>query len=100
MNPASPNGPELIQKGMDQMTQFAGSARRLGEAIVSPQLSHPDMQLVKHPDSAAFTLVAIPDSMAQYADCSGIKRGEELRDIRARNPQHRAMASTMLQDSA
>jgi len=77
--PASPNqAPELIQKGMDQIMQFAGSVRRLDQAIVAPQLFHPDMKLVKHPDSAAFALVAIPDSMAQYADCSGIKNGEEL----------------------
>ena len=57
---------------------FAGSSGKLQDAISAAQASHPDIKGVRHPDSAAFEIVAIPDSMGAQADCSRIKPGEEL----------------------
>jgi hypothetical protein len=45
---------------------------------VAPDPSHPDLKLVKHGDSEAFAMVAIPDSMAAQADCSTMKPGQKL----------------------
>jgi hypothetical protein len=75
--PASPaEAGQLIQQGLERVANFAGSVRRLEDAITSPQPSHPDLKLVPHADSTAFAIVAIPDSMAQQADCSKMKPGE------------------------
>jgi hypothetical protein len=75
--PASPaEAGQLIQQGLERVANFAGSVRRLEDAITAPQPSHPDLKLVQHTDSAAFAMVAIPDSMAQQTDCSKMKPGE------------------------
>jgi hypothetical protein len=68
---------QVIQQGMERVANFAGSVRRLEEAITAPQPSHPDLKLVQHADPIAFAMVAIPDSMAQQADCSKMKPGED-----------------------
>jgi hypothetical protein len=69
---------QLIQRGMENAANFAGSVKKLEEAIVAPDPSHPDLKLVKHGDSEAFAMVAIPDSMAAQADCSTMKPGQKL----------------------
>ena len=69
---------QLIQRGMENAANFAGSVKKLEQAIVAPDPSHPDLKLVKHGDSEAFAMVAIPDSMAAQADCSTMKPGQKL----------------------
>jgi hypothetical protein len=77
--PASPvEAGQAIQQGLERVSKFAGAVKRLEEAITAPQPSHPDIKLVRHTDSAAFAMVAIPDSMALQADCSKMKPGEHL----------------------
>jgi hypothetical protein len=75
--PGSPaEAAQLIQQGLERLANFAGSVRKLEDAITAPQPSHPDLKLVQHADSTAFAMVAVPDSMAQQADCSKMKPGE------------------------
>jgi hypothetical protein len=69
---------QSIRQGMERIANFAGSVRKLEDAITAPQPSHPDLRLVQHTDSAAFVMVAIPESMAVQADCSKMKPGEDL----------------------
>jgi hypothetical protein len=77
--PASPaEAGQLVQQGMERLANFAGSVRKLEDAITAPQPSHPDLRIVQHADSGAFAMVAIPDSMAVQTDCSRMKPGEEL----------------------
>ena len=77
--PASPaEAAQLVQQSMERLTEFAGSVKKLEDAITAPQPSHPDIRLVNHADSGAFAMVAIPDSMALQADCSNMKPGDEL----------------------
>ena len=75
--PASPaEAGQLILQGMERVANFAGSVRRLEDAITAAKPSHPDLKLVQHTNSAAFVMVAVPDSMAQQEDCSKMKPGE------------------------
>jgi hypothetical protein len=77
--PATPvSTDQLIRAGMERVANFAGSIGKLQDAISATQASHPDIKRVRHPDSAAFEIVAIPDSMGSQTDCSRIKPGEEL----------------------
>lgn len=69
---------QAIQQGLERISKFAGSVKKLEDAITAPQPSHPDIKLVRHVDSTAFAIVAIPDSMAVQADCSKMKPGEDL----------------------
>jgi hypothetical protein len=69
---------QAIQQGLERVSKFAGSVKKLEDAITAPQPSHPDIKLVRHIDSAAFAIVAIPDSMAVQADCSKMKPGENV----------------------
>ena len=86
--PGSPGeAGQLIQQGMERVANFAGSVRKLEDAITAPQPSHPDLKLVPHPDSTAYAMVAIPDSMGAQADCSKMKPGERLAAIPASAPK-------------
>jgi hypothetical protein len=77
--PASPaEAGQFIQQGMKRLADFAGSVGKLEDAITAPEPNHPDLRLVKHADSAAFAMVAIPESMAAQLDCSRMKPGEGL----------------------
>ena len=69
---------QRIRAGMERLITFAGKAGKLNDAITAPEVSHPDVRIVEHPDSAAFAIAAIPDAMGAQTDCSKIKPGEEL----------------------
>jgi len=60
---------ELLVKGMARLAGTIGSTGRLSGAIVAPDVRHPAVKLVKHPEDAAFVVAAIPDSMGVAADC-------------------------------
>ena len=75
--PGSPaEAAQLIQQGMERVANFAGSIKKLEDAITAPQASHPDFKLVPHSDSAAYAMVAIPDYMAAQTDCSKMTPGK------------------------
>jgi hypothetical protein len=76
-NPSLPPD-QRIRAGMESMVMFAGKVGKLNAAITAPEVSHPDVRIVKHADSAAFVIAAIPDAMGAQTDCSTIKPGEEL----------------------
>jgi hypothetical protein len=61
---------------MERVANFAGSIKKLEDAITAPQPSHPDFKLVPHSDSAAYAMVAIPDYMAAQTDCSKMTPGK------------------------
>lgn len=68
----------LIQTGMERVSSLVGPIRKLEEGIAAPNVSHPDVRLVKHPQSKAFVLVSVPDHMAAAAGCQERKPGEDL----------------------
>jgi len=69
---------QLVQAGMKKVATMAGSVKKLDEAILAPDVSHPDVKLVKHPDPKAYVLASVPDHMAAAAGCTERKPGEEL----------------------
>jgi hypothetical protein len=81
-NTPAPKSPaeagQLVQTGMKATATFVGNVKKLEDAIVAPVVSHPDVQLVKHPNSKAFVLASVPDHMAAAADCQGREAGKEI----------------------
>ena len=69
---------QIIQAGLAKVTEIAGPAKKLTDAIVAPEPSHPDLKLVGQPDSKAFVIASIPDYMAAAASCANRKPGEDL----------------------
>ena len=66
----------LLRRGLDTLATTAGRARRLDHAIESILPFHPNLKIVRHADSAAFTVVEVPDFLAAAADCSKRTLGE------------------------
>jgi hypothetical protein len=52
-----------VRLGMQAVLDIAGPARTLTQAIAAPEVSHPDVKLVRQNASSAFALVSIPDGM-------------------------------------
>jgi len=64
---------EILRRAIAD-TAKAAVAPRLSDAILAPAVHHPDLKLVKHAEDAAFTVVALPDSMGASADCARWKK--------------------------
>jgi len=67
-----------LKKALRRVTETAGTATKLGDAIVAPQPSHADIQLVRHQNGNAFTIASIPDYMAKALECSSQRAGEPV----------------------
>jgi hypothetical protein len=67
-------GKRLLE-GMTHASQLVGDASRLEDLITGIEPHHPDLKLVKHAASAAFTVVSIPDAMGAAAACDRLKPG-------------------------
>jgi hypothetical protein len=61
--------------GMTRASELVGTATRLEDLITGIEPHHPDLKLVPHAASAAFTVVAIPSAMAAAAECDRLKPG-------------------------
>ena len=68
----------FLREGIERVSVSVGAARRLDDVVMAVEAHHPDLRLVAHPDSRAFTLVAVPDYMGTQADCSRFARKEQL----------------------
>lgn len=68
---------QLIRTGMEKIADAAGPAKKLTDAIVAPEPSHPDLKLVGQPDHEAFVIASVPDYMAAAANCANRKPGED-----------------------
>lgn len=69
---------QLLRSGMERLVEATGPAKKLTDAIVAPEPSHPDLKLVRQADSKAFVIASIPDYMAASVNCEKRKRGEDL----------------------
>lgn len=65
-----------IQERMQMVHDWAGTSAQLDEVLSPVEPRHADIKLVKHGESAAFTIAAIPDSLGAALDCTRLKRGE------------------------
>jgi hypothetical protein len=76
-----PKSPEeagqLMRRGMERMASAVAQTGKLEDAIMAPELSDPDIKLVKHSPQKAYVIASIPDYMATIADCANRKPGEE-----------------------
>jgi hypothetical protein len=64
-----------VLEGMTRASEWVGSATSLEELVTGTEVHHPDLRLVKHEASPAFTVVAIPNSMGDAARCDRLKPG-------------------------
>jgi hypothetical protein len=58
-----------IRDGMSKIMK-AAKALKLTDAITPTNVTHPDLKLVKQPNSAAFVMAALPDSLFAQVDCT------------------------------
>jgi hypothetical protein len=76
--PAAPTraqgGTHIVER-MSALAEWIGPATRLQEVVSGVEPHHPDLKIVKHDAAEAFTVVAIPDSMAMAAECHRLKPG-------------------------
>jgi hypothetical protein len=63
---------------MQRIFALTGQVKKLDQAILAPNVSYPDVRLVKHSDLKAYVLASVPDHMAAAAGCTERKPGEEL----------------------
>ena len=68
----------MVQAGMQKLVTTTGPVKKLEQAIAAPNVSHPDVKLVKHSDPKAYVIASVPDHMAAAAGCTERKPGEEL----------------------
>jgi hypothetical protein len=66
---------KLLLAGLTRASAWVGTATRLEDLITGTEPHHPDLRVVKHAASPAFTVVAIPDSMGAAAECDRLKPG-------------------------
>ena len=64
---------------MSLLAEWAGTGSSLDDILVAAEPHHPDLQLVKHDEAMAYSIVGVPDAMATAADCSQLKPGETPR---------------------
>jgi hypothetical protein len=76
--PAAPTraqgGTHIVER-MSALADLMGPATRLQELVSGVEPHHPDLKIVTHGSADAFTVVAIPDSMAIAAECHRLKPG-------------------------
>lgn len=72
-------GGRLIQERMKLVSDWAGTSPRLEDLLNAAEPHHPDLKLVRHDEAAAYSIVAVPDSMGTAADCAQLKPGETPR---------------------
>ena len=60
---------QLIKTGMQRSASPAGGARKLDQAIIAPEVHHPDLRVVRHGNSRAFAAAALPDALATRLGC-------------------------------
>jgi hypothetical protein len=58
-----------IRDGMSKIMK-AAKALKLTDAITPTNVTHPDLKLVKQPNSAAFVMAALPDYLFAEVDCA------------------------------
>ncbi len=60
---------DALKAGMINVATHAGSVKKLEEAIIAPEVHHPDLKLVLHRESRAFAVASMPEYMAEAARC-------------------------------
>lgn len=68
-------GGKYLLAGMTRASELVGTAPRLEDLITAIEPHHPDLKLVKHASSSAFTVVGIADTMAAAVSCDHQKPG-------------------------
>ena len=58
---------------MERMASAVAQTGKLEDAILAPELSDPDIKLVKHSAQKAYVIASIPDYMATIAACANRK---------------------------
>jgi hypothetical protein len=76
--PAEDDPHTQLKAALRRVSVTAGVVKRLDKAIVAAEPNHEDIKLVKHDNSNAFALVAIPDYMASALDCSSRVPGQPV----------------------
>lgn len=59
----------LLRRGMERAATQIGPVRGLDDVMRPPVPHHRDIKIVKHRDSGVFTVVSIPESMAEAMRC-------------------------------
>jgi hypothetical protein len=54
---------------MERSASPAGGARKLDQAIIAPEVHHPDLRVVRHGNSRAFAAAALPHALATRLAC-------------------------------
>jgi hypothetical protein len=70
-----PEGQRKLHNGMKNVAGLIGKKTDLAEAIRGVTPAHPILKLVTHSQEQAFTLVSVPDSIANALECQSQARG-------------------------
>jgi hypothetical protein len=64
---------DRVRQGMQAVLDIAGHTTKLTQAIAAPEVSHPDVKMVRQRDVSTFALVSIPDRM--FPGCGASTNG-------------------------
>jgi hypothetical protein len=76
----------LIQERMASLADWAGRPASLGEVLVAAVPHHPDLKVVAHDQAAAFSIITVPDAIAEAVDCTRVNRGDRPAQARPAVP--------------
>jgi hypothetical protein len=72
------DGGRLIRAALERSGQAVPQARRLDELVEGVEPVHPAIRVIDHPDSRAFALASVPDSLADVLDCATPERRQDF----------------------
>jgi hypothetical protein len=72
------DGGQQIRAALERAGKQIRAARRLDELVEGVEPVNPAVRLVDHPDSRAFALTSVPDSLADALDCSAPERLQQF----------------------
>ncbi len=75
---SSADGGQQIRAALERAGKQIRAARRLDELVEGVEPVNPAVRLVDHPDSKAFALTSVPDSLADALDCSAPERLQQF----------------------
>src|SRR5262245_56041258 len=79
--PAAAGDPAQLIRGALERSAKTITQKTLAEVLASVPPVNPMIRLLRHPYSATFTLMSVPNGTIAAADCAARDRGEPVTDL-------------------
>lgn len=73
------DGGQNLRASLERAGTMLGSFKTLDDVVEGPEIVHPTIRTVDHPDQRLFSLGGLPDAFADTISCSALARRERYR---------------------